>query len=88
MFFSLFQCSVSCGSGIQIRTVECQESHGAVSLACDQKMKPVSGQPCSTGISCSQDTPADEPYVQPLKQAIRLPKAEKIVSPRVPSEAT
>ncbi|XP_052864156.1 protein madd-4 [Anopheles cruzii] len=156
-------CSVSCGSGIQVRSVECMDTNGHYSGQCDPTAKPVAGQPCTTGIICNagsvssgasgasgtqvtsnagivvippssatsadfDSSPAageetdlgdgdqtadriatalmkekasmhierdptlmtynDQPYyAQPLRQD-RLPKAEKIVSQRVPSEAT
>ncbi|XP_021700693.1 ADAMTS-like protein 1 isoform X1 [Aedes aegypti] len=130
-------CSVSCGSGIQIRSVECMDTSGHFSNQCDHKTKPSTGQQCTTGIGCIGDSSAssglaaiiapppapspplpvqtsldsnvasqlkekfshserdptlmtynDQPfYAQPLRQD-RLPKAEKIVSQRVPSEAT
>ncbi|XP_049536816.1 ADAMTS-like protein 1 [Anopheles darlingi] len=153
-------CSVSCGSGIQVRSVECMDTNGHYSGQCEPSAKPVTGQPCTTGIICNagsvssaapnagiiavppslatasvgatvldgdeddeddgdehggsepddgQDrvmalmkekaamhterdptlmTYNDQPYyAQPLRQD-RLPKAEKIVSQRVPSEAT
>ncbi|XP_058819345.1 protein madd-4 isoform X1 [Topomyia yanbarensis] len=132
-------CSVSCGSGIQVRSVECLDSSGHYSNQCDSKTKPSAGQQCTTGISCNGDSSSaivasssagstggtvedsngsqtnhasgmssstddekhihverdptlmtynDQPYyAQPLRQD-RLPKAEKIVSQRVPSEAT
>uniref|UniRef100_A0AAG5DSC6 PLAC domain-containing protein n=1 Tax=Anopheles atroparvus TaxID=41427 RepID=A0AAG5DSC6_ANOAO len=146
-------CSVSCGSGIQVRSVECMDTNGHYSAQCDPSSKPLTGQPCTTGIICnagsagSQSTSGssagivaippssssssdfegstaagdgdyagqgslnerlmkekaamhtmerdptlmtynDQPYyAQPLRQD-RLPKAEKIVSQRVPGEAT
>ncbi|XP_035916170.1 protein madd-4 isoform X6 [Anopheles stephensi] len=154
-------CSVSCGSGIQVRSVECMDTNGHYSAQCDPGAKPVTGQPCTTGIICNAGSVSsglsnggngaitgttvsgssnagiiavppssasdfdglalggdgeaerasisammkekasmhherdptlmtynDQPYyAQPLRQD-RLPKAEKIVSQRVPSEAT
>ncbi|XP_055594208.1 protein madd-4 isoform X2 [Uranotaenia lowii] len=143
-------CSVSCGSGIQIRSVQCIDSGGHFSNLCDHKSKPSTGQQCTTGIGCNGDllssspglasiivpgsitsgssgasgsnngtdeghdypqepavhvgkekfsahhverdptlmTYNDQPYyAQPLRQE-RLTKSEKVLSPRVPSEAT
>uniref|UniRef100_A0A182MQ69 ADAMTS cysteine-rich domain-containing protein n=1 Tax=Anopheles culicifacies TaxID=139723 RepID=A0A182MQ69_9DIPT len=156
----VLMCSVSCGSGIQVRSVECMDTNGHYSAQCDPGAKPVTGQPCTTGIICNAGSVSsglgngggsitgttvsgnpnagiiavppslasdfdgltmgveseaerasisammkekasmhherdptlmtynDQPYyAQPLRQD-RLPKAEKIVSQRVPSEAT
>lgn len=51
------KCSVSCGSGLQQRKVECTNSNGDISTTCDQKIKPVATQECSTGMSCADDPP-------------------------------
>ncbi|XP_058177260.1 protein madd-4 [Anopheles ziemanni] len=149
-------CSVSCGGGIQVRSVECMDTNGHYSAQCDPSSKPLTGQPCTTGIICNAGSAGssssagivaiappsssssasdfeglttagdgmgagdraagqaslnerlmkekaamhtmerdptlmtynDQPYyAQPLRQD-RLPKAEKIVSQRVPGEAT
>lgn len=46
------QCSVSCGTGIQVRGVECMDSHGKLSTQCNPHTKPPAEQVCTTGISC------------------------------------
>ncbi|XP_021712796.1 ADAMTS-like protein 1, partial [Aedes aegypti] len=51
-------CSVSCGSGIQIRSVECMDTSGHFSNQCDHKTKPSTGQQCTTGIGCIGDSSA------------------------------
>ncbi|XP_037909605.1 ADAMTS-like protein 1 isoform X2 [Hermetia illucens] len=45
-------CSVSCGTGIQVRGVECMDSHGKLSTQCNPHTKPPAEQVCTTGISC------------------------------------
>lgn len=58
-FISL-QCSSSCGSGMQIRSVECVDTHGAHNTQCDPTTRPGAAQSCSTGISCSSEVPTTE----------------------------
>lgn len=51
----LYQCSVSCGKGIQVRNVECVlTKRGALSAHCDPHTKPTAMQSCTTGISCNE----------------------------------
>lgn len=131
---SLLQCSVSCGTGIQVRSVDCTDHHGTSNTQCEPSTKPAAAQPCTTGISCNaghgsevsiagmelhfiwiknfclpsqqdeeklNDDPRyssaytdDNPpfYTQPLKHhsmaGDSMPRAERLVDQRVPSEAT
>ncbi|XP_068083512.1 protein madd-4 [Anabrus simplex] len=45
-------CSVSCGEGVQTRSVSCRDARDAPSLLCDATIKPAHLQPCRTGIPC------------------------------------
>lgn len=54
------KCSSSCGTGMQIRSIECVDSHGAHNTQCEPATRPVTMQSCSTGISCSSDAPTTE----------------------------
>ncbi|KAH8286812.1 hypothetical protein KR044_003966, partial [Drosophila immigrans] len=45
-------CSVSCGQGIQMRSVECKSTDGSLSAKCDPLTKPGGMQQCSIGIRC------------------------------------
>ncbi|CAO1370826.1 unnamed protein product [Diamesa hyperborea] len=48
-------CSSSCGTGMQVRSVECMDHHGH-NTQCDPTLRPEPVQSCSTGISCTSDT--------------------------------
>lgn len=54
------QCSSSCGTGVQIRSVECVDTHGTLNTQCDPTTRPVSLQSCATGISCTSEMPTTE----------------------------
>lgn len=43
---------------MQIRSVECVDSHGVMNTQCDPDSRPNSMQECSTGISCTSDSPS------------------------------
>lgn len=45
---------------MQIRSLECVDSHGAHNTQCDPASRPVTVQSCSTGISCTSDMPTTE----------------------------
>lgn len=64
--FLLLKCSVSCGTGIQVRKVDCVNTVGGFSINCDGKTKPVATQQCSTGISCSTNEKEDEHSEVPI----------------------
>ncbi|XP_021917210.1 ADAMTS-like protein 1 [Zootermopsis nevadensis] len=49
---SLMSCSVSCGEGQQVRTVQCRDARSASSALCDPLTKPTHVQLCRTGIPC------------------------------------
>lgn len=51
-FNALLQCSVSCGSGIQIREVECKNKDGTLSAQCNPQTKPESVQKCTSTHMC------------------------------------
>lgn len=50
--FFLPKCSVSCGSGIRVRGVECVNLDGAIDQNCDESKMPERMEACSTGIAC------------------------------------
>lgn len=54
----LAQCSVSCGTGIQTRSIDCVDSFGALSTSCIAKKKPLMLQACSLGVPCPTITVA------------------------------
>lgn len=54
------KCSVSCGTGIQVRKIECVDGSGGLSTSCDIIAKPVTTQECSTGISCSSEQQVEQ----------------------------
>lgn len=41
---------------MQVRTVDCFDSHGAHNTQCDPATRPISVQACSTGISCTTES--------------------------------
>jgi hypothetical protein len=43
---------------MQIRSVECVDNHGSMNTQCDPDSRPPSMQECSTGISCTSETPS------------------------------
>ena len=45
----IFQCSKSCGAGIQSRIVSCVNSRGQPSSSCDRSMEPDFTRPCNNG---------------------------------------
>lgn len=45
---------------MQIRSVECVDTHGAHNTQCDPTTRPASVQSCSTGISCTSEAPSTE----------------------------
>lgn len=45
---------------MQIRSVECIDTHGAHNTQCDPATRPESVQSCSTGISCTSEAPTTE----------------------------
>ena len=45
---------------MQIRSVECVDTHGAHNTQCDPASRPPSVQSCSTGISCTSEAPTTD----------------------------
>lgn len=58
---------------MQIRNVECVDVHGAHNTQCDPANRPISVQSCSTGISCTSETPTTD--------------FEEVLSSKTPNEA-
>ncbi|KAL7044499.1 hypothetical protein ACKWTF_001926 [Chironomus riparius] len=48
-------CSSSCGSGMQVRSVECIDQNGMHNTQCDPSTRPNSMQNCFVGIPCIDD---------------------------------
>ncbi|VEN64005.1 unnamed protein product, partial [Callosobruchus maculatus] len=89
-------CSVSCGEGVQSRTVECRDSRHQLSDLCPGSSKPTSTKPCSTGIHCPFSMEASEElllpglyHTQPLVQPYPPPPVpERLIGEQnVPTEA-
>lgn len=47
-----------------MRTVRCADLHGSASIQCDPKLRPSSTQQCSTGISCSTESPTENDQIE------------------------
>lgn len=45
---------------MQVRSIECVDSHGVHNTQCEPATRPVTMQSCSTGISCSSEAPPTE----------------------------
>jgi hypothetical protein len=45
---------------MQIRSLECVDIHGAHNTQCDPATRPLTVQSCSTGISCTSESPTTE----------------------------
>jgi hypothetical protein len=45
---------------MQIRSVECVDTHGTHNTQCDPATRPIAVQGCSTGISCTSESPTTE----------------------------
>nr|CAI5866920.1 unnamed protein product [Callosobruchus analis] len=89
-------CSVSCGEGVQSRTVECRDSSHQLSNLCPTSSKPIATKPCSTGIHCPFSMEASEElllpglyHTQPLVQPYPPPPVpERLIGEQnVPTEA-
>jgi hypothetical protein len=52
---------------MQIRSVECHDSHGAHNTQCEPSTRPAAVQSCSTGISCS---PSESPPTEELEESL------------------
>ncbi|XP_076658795.1 ADAMTS-like no long nerve cord isoform X2 [Halictus rubicundus] len=80
------ECSVTCGTGIKTRTVECRDAVGSISTDCDPVERPHTEQECKTNIVCP--IYADE-MTQPLMQPYPPPPvSEKLIDQPIPSEST
>lgn len=51
--FLFMQCSVTCGTGVRTRTIECRDGVGAISRDCDPAERPHIEQECKTNVACS-----------------------------------
>lgn len=51
----MLKCSSSCGSGMQVRSVECVDQNGMHNTQCDPSTRPNSMQNCYVGIPCIDD---------------------------------
>jgi hypothetical protein len=58
---------------MQIRSVECHDSHGAHNTQCEPSTRPAAVQSCSTGISCS---PSESPPTEEFEESFVSDKPE------------
>lgn len=80
------ECSVTCGTGLRTRAIECRDAMGAISKDCDPSERPHSEQECKTNIPCP--IYADE-MTQPLMQPYPPPPiSEKLIDQPIPSQFT
>ncbi|EGI57554.1 hypothetical protein G5I_14409 [Acromyrmex echinatior] len=83
---SLRNCSVTCGTGIRTRTIECRDGVGAISRDCDLAERPHTEQACKTNVACPT---YGDGMSQPLMQPYPLsPMSEKLMDQPIPSEST
>ncbi|XP_033220968.1 protein madd-4 [Belonocnema kinseyi] len=79
-------CSVSCGTGMRTRLVECRDGNGRFSEDCDSEERPRGEQECKASRLCSS---YDHDLNQPLMQAYPpAPISEKLIDQPIPSEST
>ncbi|XP_076631991.1 ADAMTS-like no long nerve cord isoform X2 [Colletes latitarsis] len=80
------ECSVTCGTGIRTRTIECRDAVGSTSKDCDPAERPHTEQECKTNIICPIYS---EEMTQPLMQPYPPPPvSEKLIDQPIPSEST
>lgn len=86
----LAQCSVSCGTGIQTRSIDCVDTFGALSTSCIANKKPLMLQACSSGVPCPAitvavtrqplDADASAASTAAVTRSSAPPKAEKCIT--------
>ncbi|XP_011264169.1 protein madd-4 isoform X2 [Camponotus floridanus] len=80
------ECSVTCGTGIRTRTIECRDGVGAISRDCDPAERPHTEQECKTSVACpTYGDGMTQPLVQPYPLS---PMSEKLMDQPIPSEST
>lgn len=71
------KCSSSCGTGMQIRSVECVDLNGIHNTQCDPATRPNSMQSCSVGIPCIDDIITMTMTTKTTEFYQELPSSEK-----------
>ncbi|XP_014468093.1 PREDICTED: ADAMTS-like protein 3 isoform X2 [Dinoponera quadriceps] len=80
------ECSVTCGTGVRTRTIECRDGVGAISGDCDPAERPHAEQECKTNVACPT---YGDGMTLPLVQPYSLSQvSEKLTDQPVPSEST
>ena len=75
---------MSCGTGLQVRTVECHDNHGAHNTQCDPLSHPLSIQPCSTGIVCTTEAPSSTGAT--TDDSIEMPEKQTTEQDKIPEK--
>lgn len=71
-------CSKSCGTGHQTRTVVCRDNQGLTSDECNPTTMPLTKQPCSLSMPCTQELQSADMVKNPQEDA--PPTAQRFAS--------